>query len=241
MTSQSDKIVQGLIQAYAQGWFPMADPSLGPDHIHWLSPDPRGIIPLDQFHVSKNLAKRVRSEKFVIRTDTAFVQVIQTCARDSTDEGSWINEQIIDAYVSLHEAGNAHSIEAWLKLDQLPEAVACLPPAELLDESGTHLLVGGLYGVHIGGLFAGESMFSKPELGGTDASKVCLVHLVHHLRALGFTVLDTQFVNQHLSQFGCADIPRDEYMDLLAKALANPAAWQPFDATRAVQKPDSEL
>lgn len=185
-----------LLSAYAQGWFPMGDPETG--EIHWYSPDPRGHLPLEAFHVPDSLRKRARSGVFEIRFDTAFEEVMRQCARPRPAQGeTWINEEIIAAYVQLHERGLAHSVEA--------------------RREGR--LVGGLYGVSIHAAFFGESMFSRPDLGGTDASKVCLVALVEHLKARGYTLLDTQFVNEHLGQFGCAAIARDEYLHLLNEAL----------------------
>lgn len=194
-----------LLTAYANAIFPMADPDT--DEIHWYSPDPRGIIPLDQFHVPKNLARAVRQNKFAIRSDTAFEQVIRHCAQPrSDDNGSWMTEPLMQAYLELHEHGFAHSIEAWLD-DQL---------------------VGGLYGVHLGGAFFGESMFSRPDLGGSNASKICLVHLVRWLKHRGFTLLDTQFVNDHLLQFGCVEIPHYEYLRRLEHAIVQNVTWGEF-------------
>jgi leucyl/phenylalanyl-tRNA--protein transferase len=190
-----------LLNAYANGIFPMADPDTG--EIHWYSPDPRGIIPLDAFHVPKNVGRLVRQRKFTIRSDTAFEQVMRQCAQPrSEDNGSWMTEELLAEYVELHHHGYAHSIEAWLDGE----------------------LVGGLYGVHIGAAFFGESMFSQPDRG-SNASKVCLVHLVHHLRRQGFTLLDTQFVNDHLLQFGCIEISRHRYLALLQNAIKQMVNW----------------
>lgn len=157
----------------------MVDPESG--SLDWFRPRQRGIIPLDNFHIPASLAREVRKGRFEITCDTAFEETMRWCA---TDRGgwnrSWIDERLIRAYTALHQAGYAHSVEA--------------------RRNGE--LVGGLYGVHIGSAFFGESMFSKPEKGGTNASKICLVHLVNHLRTRGFTLLDTQFWNPHLAQFG---------------------------------------
>lgn len=192
-----------LLWAYASGIFPMADPHT--NRIDWYSPDPRGIIPLDGFHVPKNLAREVRKGRFQIRFDTAFKRVMRSCAVDrNQDNESWINERIITAYTDLHERGNAHSVEAW-RDDQL---------------------VGGLYGVAIGGAFFGESMFTRPDRGGTNASKICLAHLVRHLNERGYTLLDTQFTNPHLEQFGCIEITRDEYLKRLQHAISLAVAWE---------------
>lgn len=191
-----------LLWTYANGVFPMADPHT--NVIEWFSPDPRGILPLDRFHVPKNLAREVRKGRFDIRSDTAFEQVMRSCAVGrAIDNGSWINDRLIRAYCELHERGFAHTVEAWFH----------------------DRLVGGLYGVAIGGAFFGESMFTKPEHGGTNASKVCLVHLVRRLNARGYSLLDTQFTNPHLERFGCIEISRDEYLKRLQHAIKLPVTW----------------
>lgn len=182
-----------LVSAYASGWFPMA---VGHGDIQWFSPDPRAIIPLDTFHVPGRLARVVRRNVFTIRIDSAFEQVIRACAagdRDPLDPGSWINEEIIESYCVLHERGVAHSVESWRE----------------------ERLVGGLYGVSLGGAFFGESMFHRV----SDASKVALVALVERLRARGFRLLDTQWVTGHLLQFGAIEIPRRRYLKLLDASL----------------------
>lgn len=182
-----------LLSAYMQGVFPMAHPE-EEGEIYWYAPDPRGIIPLEEFHCPSRLAQTVRQEPFDIRYDTAFERVMEECAAPrKIQKSTWISEGLIDAYTELHRMGFAHSVEAWLD-----------------DE-----LVGGLYGVAVGGLFAGESMFFRE----TDASKVCLVHLVERLRERGFTLLDVQFVNSHLEQFGATEITREEYERRLVDAL----------------------
>src|SRR5437868_12415648 len=183
-----------LVSAYAKGWFPMA---VGDGDIRWYSPDPRGIIPLDQFHVSRRLARVVRSGAFQIEIDRDFDAVIRACAeadRDSEDPGTWIDAEIRDSYGALHRAGLAHSIEAW--------------------QDGR--LVGGLYGVALGGAFFGESMFHHV----TDASKVALVGLVDRLRTRGHRLLDIQWVTPHLQRFGAIEIPRRRYLKMLEEALA---------------------
>jgi leucyl/phenylalanyl-tRNA---protein transferase len=201
-----------LLWAYGHGIFPMADSDSRPrargrGRIDWYSPDPRGILPLHPptvIRIPKNLQREVRRARFEIRSDTAFEQVMRACGTDrSNDNRSWISEPLVHASVQLHTLGFAHCIEAW--------------------RDGQ--LVGGLYGVHIGGAFFGESMFTRPDLGGTNSSKVCLVHLVHHLRARGFTLLDTQFSNPHIEQFGCVEIDADEYLTMLNKAIRAPATW----------------
>lgn len=190
--------------AYRRGIFPMADSSCG--RVQWFSPDPRAILPLERFHVPHSVGRVVRAGRFRITTDTAFPGVIQACAeRRPERQETWLSEGLIDAYVDLHWSGDAHSLEAWI------------------DER----LVGGLYGVHLGAAFFGESMFSRPEHGGRDASKVCLVHLVETLRAHGFRLLDTQFSTPHLARFGCVEIPRARYLDRLRRSLASRATWPP--------------
>ena len=182
-----------LVSAYASGWFPMA---VGGGDIRWFSPDPRGIIPLDTFHVSSRLARVVRRGSFRIEISRDFPAVIRACAeaeRDDEDAGTWIDQAIFDSYCAMHQAGYAHSVEAW--------------------RDGK--LAGGLYGVALGGAFFGESMFHHV----TDASKVALVALVERLRERGFTLLDTQWTTEHLEQFGAIDIPRAEYLRRLGEAL----------------------
>lgn len=192
-----------LVSAYASGWFPMA---VGQGDIQWFSPDPRAIIPLDTFHVPRRLARAIRRNVFTIRIDSAFEQVIRACAaddRDPLDPGSWINEEIIESYCALHERGVAHSVESW---------------------QGERL-VGGLYGVALGGAFFGESMFHRV----SDASKVALVALVERLRARGFRLLDTQWVTEHLLQFGAIEIPRRRYLKLLDASLRLDCTFRPAD------------
>jgi leucyl/phenylalanyl-tRNA---protein transferase len=191
-----------LVRAYARGIFPMADPRTG--KIDYYSPDPRAILPLDAFHVPKSLGRVAKSGAFEVRTDAAFARVIAACAeaRPGRRE-TWLSARLISAYLDLHARGFAHSVEAW--------------------RDGK--LVGGLYGVHIGAAFFGESMFSRPELGGRDSSKVCLVALVEWLRAGQFRLLDTQFSTPHLARFGCVEIPRDEYLELLENALVGRGRW----------------
>jgi len=165
--------------------------------IGWFSPDPRGVIPLDAFHVPQRLARVVRQGAFDIRVDSDFERVMRECA--AREDGTWISDDIIRCYVKLHERGFAHSVEAW----------------------EGDLLAGGLYGVHLGGAFFGESMFHRV----TDASKVALVSLVERMRARGFTLLDIQWVTPHLQQFGAMEIDRDEYLRRLRLALSIDAAF----------------
>ncbi len=182
-----------LVSAYASGWFPMA---VDGGEIRWFSPDPRGIIPLDTFHIPKRLSRVIRKGAFRVEINRAFERVMHACAdadRDPLDPGSWINDEIIRSYCALHERGVAHSVETWL------------------DDR----LVGGLYGVALGGAFFGESMFHHE----TDASKVALVALVERLRSRGYLLLDTQWVTEHLEQFGAVEIPRWRYLELLGTSL----------------------
>lgn len=177
-----------VLRAYRGGYFPMADSKTG--EISWYSPDPRTIIPLGTLSVSRSLRQVIRKQIFEIRIDTTFRDVIRNCARR---EDTWISEEIIEAYVVLHSTGYAHSVESW--------------------RGGR--LVGGLYGVAIGGAFFGESMFSAV----SNASKVALVYLVELLTAREFKILDVQFMNEHLKQFGAIEIPRSAYLDLLSESL----------------------
>ncbi|WOI54585.1 leucyl/phenylalanyl-tRNA--protein transferase [Parvularcula sp. LCG005] len=187
-----------LLQAYQIGYFPMADDATA-DEIYWVHPELRGVIPLDRFHISKSLRKTVRQDRYIVTSDTDFRTVMQRCAEPQAGRRvTWINEQILEAYTGLFELGFAHSVET-------------------RTEDGT--LVGGLYGVSIGGAFFGESMFSR----ATDASKVALVHLVAKLRAGGYRLLDTQFQNDHLVQFGTMEVPADDYQILLADAVQTEA------------------
>lgn len=202
-----------LVAAYGRGYFPMGDTSRrGP--LAWLSPPMRGVIPLTEaegFHVPRRLAKRLRASPFEIVSDEDFGAVIRGCAQPRVDEPeTWIDDSIVALYEEMARRGLAHSVEARLG----PE----------------RRLVGGLYGVHLGGAFFAESKFSRPEEGGTDASKACLVHLVRHLRRQGFVLLDVQFWTPHLSQFGCEEIPRAEYLSRLERALAVEASWGRFEA-----------
>jgi leucyl/phenylalanyl-tRNA--protein transferase len=186
-----------LLNAYASGWFPMA---VSPGEIRWYSPDPRGIIPLDTFHVPSRLARSLRARPFEIRIDTNFPAVIRACAERPDPDGNWIDDEIIDSYSALFEQGFAHSVEAW-RGDQL---------------------VGGLYGVAMRGAFFGESMFHR----ATDASKAALVALVEHLRERGYALLDTQWVTEHQLQFGAIEIPRRRYLRLLDQALTIDPAFR---------------
>ena len=193
-----------LLRAYANGLFPMAEARDDPA-LYLFDPEVRGIIPLDGFHVPRRLARRVRSGLFDVRIDSAFAAVIEACAEPRPGRReTWINQKILGLYGALHERGAAHSVESW--------------------RDGK--LVGGLYGVVLGGAFFGESMFSLE----TDASKVALVHLVEHLRARGFSLLDTQFLTPHLEIFGAIEIPRDDYRERLRLALDSEATFDADDS-----------
>jgi len=183
-----------LLEAYARGFFPMAESKDGP--ISWFSPDPRAVLPLERFNLPRSLARVVRSGNFEVRVDTAFDEVIRACAHR---EETWISPAIVDAYAELHRRGRAHSVESWRE----------------------GKLAGGLYGVAIGGAFFGESMFSRVP----NASKVALAALVDRLRNRGFALLDTQFVNPHLLQFGVEEISRARYLRLLAAAVRRPVTF----------------
>jgi leucyl/phenylalanyl-tRNA--protein transferase len=186
-----------LLSAYAQGIFPMGGED---DRIYWYDPDPRAILPLTNFHIPRSLRRSVRKGAYNISRDKAFGEVIRACARPARGrEETWINEEIIDAYEQLHRLGFAHSVEVWR------------------DD----ILIGGLYGVALNALFAGESMFSRER----DTSKVALVHLVAHLRRQGFVLLDIQFLTQHLERFGAIEITRESYKKALSVALNHPAKF----------------
>ena len=190
-----------LIRAYAAGIFPMSEGRDDPD-IFWVDPERRGVIPLDRFHASKSLKKAVRSRVFEVRVNTAFADVIRTCAEPRPGhEDTWINPSIEAAFIQLHQSGFAHSVECWRE----------------------NRMVGGLYGVALAGAFFGESMFSKE----TDASKVALVHLVARLRLGGYVLLDAQFITDHLKQFGAEDIPARLYLERLNDALQVKGRFRP--------------
>ncbi len=201
-----------LLAAYRRGIFPMAvDPDKGDGarrrgHIRWFSPDPRAVIPLDEnFHIPHGLRRALKQGKFEVTSDTDFETVVRECAKRK--EGTWISKEIIDSYCKLHRLGHAHSIEARL----VPKAAL----SSRVSRPSSLSLVGGLYGVAIGGAFFGESMFHR----ATDASKVALVALVERLRRRGFVLLDTQWVTPHLRQFGAYEIPQHEYLWRLEHAL----------------------
>ncbi|MEP1208275.1 MAG: leucyl/phenylalanyl-tRNA--protein transferase [Rhizobiaceae bacterium] len=194
---------QVLLKAYACGIFPMAEAADDPG-LFWVEPEMRGIIPLDEFHIPRRLARTVRQQPYAIRVDSAFDKVLRLCAEDTPDRPqTWINGRIAQLYNDLHAMGHCHSVECWRG-----------------DE-----LVGGLYGVRLGGAFFGESMFSRSR----DASKIALVHLVERMKEGGFQLLDTQFNTAHLSQFGAIEIPKRDYEYLLDNALSIEADFYALD------------
>lgn len=193
-----------VLRAYAAGLFPMAEAADDPE-LHWIEPRLRGVLPLSGFHVPRSLAKLVRQKPFEIRVDTAFAAVIRACGQERAERPStWINSEIISLYTGLHAMGHAHSVECWRDGE----------------------LVGGLYGISLGAAFFGESMFSL----ASGASKVALVHLVARLKAGGFLLLDAQFSNPHLTQFGCMEIPQAIYLAQLQKALEAEGDFAAFSA-----------
>lgn len=183
-----------LLDAYAHGIFPWP---LDRRLLTWWSPDPRGVIPLDGLHTSRTLRRTLRRGRFTTTADRAFAAVVAGCADRAA---TWITPALADAYATLHELGHAHSLEVW-------------------DARGD--LVGGVYGVVLGGAFAGESMFHT----APDASKVALVALVERLRARGFALFDVQLLTPHLASLGAIALPREEFLELLSEALASPARW----------------
>lgn len=188
-----------LLHAYASGVFPMAESRDDPE-IHWIEPRLRGILPLDGFHISRSLAKVIRSSAWKVTVDRAFADVVRGCA---DREETWINGEIFALYSELHARGFAHSLEVWDQGD----------------------LIGGVYGVALGAAFFGESMFSRR----SNASKLALAYLAHRLRAGGFTLLDTQFLTPHLASLGGIEIPKAEYQMRLQEALRREACFAPPD------------
>jgi leucyl/phenylalanyl-tRNA---protein transferase len=188
-----------LLKAYQAGIFPMAESADDPE-LFWVDPEQRGILPLDGFHLPRRLRRVVRQDRFEVRIDNDFSATLAACA-EATEKrpNTWINAEITRLYTVLHDREAAHSVECW--------------------QEGA--LVGGLYGVSIGGAFFGESMFSRV----TDASKVALVHLVALMRIGGYRLLDMQFVTPHLARFGAVEVPRAQYRRLLAEALRYRAAF----------------
>lgn len=194
-----------IIRAYRAGIFPMSEDAAD-DDIFWVSPEMRGILPLDGFHLSTSLRKAIRNSGFEVRVDTDFEAIIEGCATVGADRDStWINRTIRSVYGELFRRGVAHTVEVWDGAD----------------------LVGGLYGLAIGGAFFGESMFHRR----TNASKIAMAHLVERLHAGGFVLLDTQFVTDHLESLGGIEISRAQYEERLADALLLSGDWNAWDAT----------
>jgi leucyl/phenylalanyl-tRNA---protein transferase len=207
-SASSEITPEVLLRAYACGIFPMAESADDPS-LFWVEPEMRGVIPLDDFHISSRLARTVRADTFTVTVDTAFNAVIAGCAAPQPGrDDTWINRRIRELYIGLHELGHSHSVEVW--------------------ENGD--LVGGLYGVNLGRAFFGESMFHRAR----DASKVALVHLVARLIEGGFTLLDTQYVTEHLRSFGATEVPRRRYRALLDKAIMGDADFLKLPVDRSV-------
>ncbi len=229
MESAEREVVESVLGAYRDGVFPMAesaDAAAVGSPIGWYRPDPRAVLPIkpgaleltEGVHIPRRLMRTVRSGRFKVTTDVAFEAVVRGCAlpRKDTESSSgetWIDDRIYGAFCLLHEAGHAHSIETWRENDE-----------------GELVLVGGVYGLAVGGVFCGESMFSLPELGGRDASKVALVHLIQHCTRLGFSAIDTQFTNPHIEQFGVVEVPLERYLDLLERVRDEVITWTPLPA-----------
>lgn len=204
-----------LLRAYAAGIFPMAD---GRDaaELFWVEPKKRGVLPLDDFHLPRSLAKLLRQERFELTADRAFDDVMRACAAPGPGAGreeSWINGPILDGYSRLHRLGFAHSLECWVDGE----------------------LAGGLYGVKLGAAFFGESMFTRVR----DASKVALAHLIARMRVGGFRLLDTQFLTEHLARFGAIEVPRAAYRSSLDSALSVDGDFFALDALAAGLAPDA--
>lgn len=198
-----------LLKAYAVGLFPMAQ-SAESEELFWFDPEERGILPLEAFHVPRRLRRTIRQRRFAVAVDRDFPAVIEACAEETPTRGAtWINREIKRLYNELHRAGFAHSVEC--------------------RNDGN--LVGGLYGVALGGAFFGESMFSRE----TDASKVALVHLVARLRSAGYALLDTQFVTKHLARFGATTITRRDYRRRLAAAISRNCEFRDVDGVAALE------
>lgn len=188
-----------ILKAYAYGVFPMAERHDAAE-IYWINPDFRGVLPLENFHIPRRLARTLRAGTFDIKVDQDFLGTIKGCAkRTQKRRDTWLNAQLIRVFTELHGRGYAHSVEAWRE----------------------GRLVGGLYGIVLGAVFFGESMFSVEP----DASKVALVALVERLRHGGFTLLDTQFVTTHLRRFGATELPRSQYLARLGEALSRRASF----------------
>lgn len=202
-----------VLKAYAYGVFPMAK-SRTDTEIFWVQPKLRGVIPLDRFHIPRSLRKTLRRGTFEVTVDTDFAGVLKGCAESTeTRPDTWINDHIMALFLQLHDAGLAHSVEVW---QRAPEHTAGNAPG------GGRVLAGGLYGLAMGAAFFGESMFSR----AADASKVALAHLAAILVRGGFTLLDTQFITDHLRKFGAVEIPQKDYLGRLSAALARQGRFE---------------
>ena len=213
-----------LLVAYANGYFPMALNKDDPE-LYWFSPEERGVLPLETFNIPRGLKRSMKTRPYTITVDTAFEEVIRACGTLTQERHeTWINEHIVTLYTELFELGHAHSIEVWMDVPPTETQSVSTPPQGGSREFGEtkvasyppRYLVGGLYGISLGGAFFGESMFSR----AADASKMALVRLVEILRAAGYVLLDTQYVNEHLKQFGVEAWPKKNYMTKLEKALS---------------------
>lgn len=237
-----------LVQAYSLGAFPMAE-SRDAEGVEFFTANPRCIFPLDgSLRWPRSLRAKVKRREFRITSDKAFEFVVRGCAEATRRHdpaagelpGTWINDWIIETYTELHACGLAHSVEAWLPVKwalsnpQLPRLVPgqdiaagsfAMPGPQPVHIQDGMMLVGGLYGVQLGGAFCGESMFSRPDFGGSDASKVCLAELVAHLMRRGFVVLDSQISNAHVSSLGGVTVPLGQYLAMLARALLRRTPW----------------
>ncbi len=205
---QFEITVDILLRAYSIGLFPMAESAEDPS-LFWVDPEIRGVFPLDGLIISKSLAKTIRSDVFEVRVDSDFDAVIDGCAASYPDrDKTWINRRIRRLYRQLFDTGRVHTVESWYDGE----------------------LVGGLYGIHLGGAFFGESMFHRK----TDASKVALAHLVARLRLGGFSLLDAQFVTPHLASLGAIEVPKEAYRRRLAEAMASQADFWVWPKQRRV-------
>ena len=193
---------EALLAAFRHGGFPMGDPQTG--EVNFYACDPRAILPMSEFRTPRGAKRKLARGIFTVTFDRDFERVMRACAVDRDDDNtSWITESMIQAYVALHRAGYAHSVETWRE----------------------GRLVGGLYGVAIGAAFLGESMFSRIDEGGSDASSAALGALVERLRERGFTLFDCQYANEHTRRLGVRDIPEVDYMEMLAHAVSEPSHW----------------
>lgn len=235
-----EALVEAFVGMYSRGAFPMAEPmsvrqrgrvrSVEPE-VHWYSPDPRAILPLDDgaLRIWDGLRRAEKKRPFVFTCDHCFDRVIRACAEPGPGRGgpgeTWLSASLVNCYDVLHRHGRAHSIEAWLPATDDPArgGFVSAPPEGAV-------LVGGIYGVSIGAAFFAESMFSRPAQGGSNASNLSLVQLWRHLRARGYALLDVQIANHHTIQFGVTEIPAAAYLQRLEDAIARPCPWAPPDA-----------